>query len=205
MTYNDVKFDNLDIILFAGCPKKFGLNRLFDNFIKYFTNSEFTHIGFVLNNPHWIHKDLKGLYLWNSGIYKGGNVEENNKETMGVQLNALHEYINDFEGHVYIRKINTKDLDIDKLVNIHKKVHDVPYNTNIVDWVCAYFNVDRVPYKQERFWCSAFVAYVLENLGYLNKSLNWDVIKPCFYNNMEFGGFDDSLIEIKYDKLIQIK
>lgn len=195
----------LDVVLFKGKPKKFGLLSMFDGLIKYFTDSEFTHVGLIVLDPYWIDPKLKGTYLWNSGTYAPGDAEDH-KSKLGVQLDPFYEYVKNFEGEVYIRRIRLKkSIDLAKLATIHSSVHSTDYNTNVLDWVCGYFNVDREPYKEHRFWCSAFVCYVLELMGYIERHTNWDIIRPSFFADTRIGGFDDLLVDVKYDPLIQIK
>jgi len=202
-----MKFKNLDIILFKGNYPWYTPARLFENVIKYFTGSEYTHVGIVLKDPTWIDPSLKGYYLWNSGTYNGGNAEDNNLVTLGVQLNPLYEYVSEYKGEAYVRRLDMKkkELDLHELYAIHKEIHSAQYNTKIIDWICSYFNIDRHPYKTHRFWCSAFVSYVLYRMGFFKDLLNWDIIRPSFFDDEGIGGFDFSLADtICYNRATKI-
>ena len=54
-----------DLILFdnGGC-------NIFSMLIKYFTQSEITHIGMILKDPDFIDPPLQGYYVWESN-YEG--------------------------------------------------------------------------------------------------------------------------------------
>jgi len=199
-----MELKNLDIILFKGKYPWYTPSRLFEGIIRYFTGSEYTHVGLVLKDPTWINPSLQGLYLWNSGTYNGGDAE-NNEVKIGVQLNPLIEYIHKYKGDVYVRRLES-EINIHELYGIHKKVHSAQYNTNLVDWICGYFNVDRSPYKQHKFWCSAFVSYVFYEMGFFKSLINWDVVRPSFFDDEEIGGFDQTLVEkIKYKRVEFLK
>jgi len=199
-----MKLENLDIILFKGKYPWYTPARIFENVIKYFTGSEYTHVGLVLKDTTWINPSLTGYYIWNSGTYKGGNAEDDNLVTLGVQLNPLYEYVSNYEGDVYVRRLDMKNrqLNLHQLYGIHKEIHSAQYNTKIIDWICAYFNVDREPYKTHRFWCSAFVSYVLYKMGFFSQLINWDIVRPSFFDDEDTGGFDFSLAKsIKYERI----
>ena len=53
-----------DILLFDFNEK--GLIGIFNNLIKKFTKSSFSHVAVVLKDPEFIHPSLKGLYIWES-------------------------------------------------------------------------------------------------------------------------------------------
>jgi len=47
------------------------------------------------------------------------------------------------------------------------------------DWLLATLRMDARPQKTDRFWCSAFVAYVLTQLGWLPEATDWSIVRPC--------------------------
>jgi hypothetical protein len=46
------------------------------------------------------------------------------------------------------------------------------------DWLLATLRLDISPQKTDRFWCSAFVAYIFTQLGWLNDYTDWSIIRP---------------------------
>ena len=62
---------------------------------------------------------------------------------------------------------------------MHEKVYNMPYDINIIDWILAFFRKDLKPQKINRFWCSAFVGYVLINCCVLKDETDWSIMYPC--------------------------
>ena len=60
--------------------------------IKYFTNSNYTHIAMVLKDPDFIQPPLKGYYIWESGAENKPDPQDN-KTKLGVQLTPISELI----------------------------------------------------------------------------------------------------------------
>ena len=48
----------------------------------------------------------------------------------------------------------------------------------IGDWIGAISRKDKEPQKTDRFWCSAFVAYILVQVGFLSPDTDWSIIRP---------------------------
>ena len=68
---------------------------IFGSLIKYFTKSNFTHIGVVLNNPTFISPNLKGRYLWQSTLSNEPDVQDK-KYKFGVQITPLSDTISKY-------------------------------------------------------------------------------------------------------------
>jgi len=110
------------------------------------------------------------VWLWESSYHKGTEDPKDHKmDKFGVQLTPLSYYTEDYPGRVdiYVRKRETtKDNKICKyqLSSIRKTVYGKPYDINPCDWLMAKLRCG--PQKTtERFWCSAFVAYILWRTG----------------------------------------
>ena len=57
MDYSELKTGDLLLFDNGGC-------NLFSSLIKYFTDSEITHIGMILKDPTFIDPLLTGIYVW---------------------------------------------------------------------------------------------------------------------------------------------
>lgn len=173
--------DNLDtgdILLFSyrGNSTFFSI---FGNLIKYFTGSEITHVAMILKDPIFINPSLKGLYIWESG-YEGTPDPEDGKIKLGVQITSLHDVIHNYDGNLYIRKLDKgrELIKDDILKDIHQTIYNKPYDLVPIDWLGAIKKIDFQPQKTDRFWCSALVSYILVKLGYLDKKTDWSVVSP---------------------------
>jgi len=70
----------------------------------------------------------------------------------------------------------------EKLDNIHKTIHNRPYDMNIWDWLKAYYSTSIEPSSTSisttsRFWCSALVAYIFEKLDLIDP-VDWTIVAP---------------------------
>lgn len=175
-----------DIILFNNNQSS-GIFGFIASLIKYGSHSNYTHIGMILKDPTYIHKSLKGTYVWESG-WEGTPDPQDGKVKMGVQITPIHEMLDSYKkngGVVLIRKIETELSKDDpnypfrpeKLKEIHDLVYDKPYDLNPFDWVDEMLGI--APNKHsDRFWCSAFVGYVYVKAGILDPITDWTKLAP---------------------------
>ena len=161
-----------DMILFA-CKKSHW--SLFDSAIRYFTGSDYVHVGFVLIDPPFRNVP-RGMYLWESG-WENTPDPQDGRVKLGVRITPLSK-IDVSKSHIYIRKC-TQPVSMAKLIAIHTEVYLKPYDLCLSDWLLAALRMDATPQKTNRFWCSAFVAFVLTRLGYLLETTDWSIVRPC--------------------------
>ena len=198
-----------DLILFDSLSG--GLLYYFDKLIKYFTNSKFNHIGMVVKDPTFTDKQLKGLYLWESG-WEGTPDPQDGKVKLGVQFTPLKEAIRNNNGTIYIRKLQCSEslynaiFTEDNLRKVHEVVKDKPYDIVPDDWINAISRKDTHPKKTDRFWCSALVGYIYSKLNILDQSIDWSVLRPSDFSiedKMEhinlLDGFSLSNYQIEYN------
>ena len=82
------------------------------------------------------------------------------------------------------KEIKGKDYITDeKLTEINKTVHDKPYDLNIIDWLGALIRKDWTSKKTNKFWCSAFIGYVLNRLNFIDDSVDWSTLRPCDFSS----------------------
>ena len=185
-----------DIILFNGEEK--GIFSVLSWFVKFFTHSNYSHIGIILKDPKFSEDLEKGLYVWESGYEEGGK--------LGVQTIPLEEVLKRYENSkITIRKIKSNSCFTDeKLKEVYDKSFDKPYDIDMFDWISALFRLDFSPKKTDRFWCSAFVGYIYTQVGILTPETDWSILRPCDFSlageNLEYSGenkLDLSEIRIK--------
>ena len=171
-----------DILLFAGNSKSWFF-KIFDGLIRYFTNSDYTHIGMVLKDPTFIHPKLEGYYVWESGLEKNPDPQDGKKK-FGVQITPIDEIIGDYSkdgGKIYYRKLkyDLTSFSKENLDKVHDVVYDKPYDINPVDWINAALKKEgKHPQNTTTFWCSAFVGYIYTQCGIIGGSTDWTILSP---------------------------
>ena len=157
-----------DILLFDYNEK--GFLGIFNKAIKYFTNSNYSHVAVVLKDPKFIHPSLKGYYIWESS-YEGTPDPQDNKIKLGVQITPLDEVLNN------CRQTNTN------LEEVHNVVYNKPYDIVPLDWLNAITRKDNTPQKTDRFWCSALVGYIYTRCNLLSQNTDWSILRPSDFSD----------------------
>jgi hypothetical protein len=165
-------------------------HRWYSYFIEILGWSKYSHVSMIIKDPTWIHPDLKGLYIFESGLENTNDVIEN-KHIYGVQLvkldDALKNYKNGSSGYVYYLKNNFERTETfyDKLKEIILSNDGKPYDLNIIDWIGARFNLQIVHKQTVRYFCSALMAYTLTNLNFLPDNTDWTIVSPKEFSYYE--------------------
>lgn len=162
---------------------------LFSWFIKFFTKSDYSHVGLIVVDPEMTNPALKGIYVWTSGTSDVPDAEDGKKK-FGVQFVEFEEFLKTYGGKIYLRRLKCeseeqyhKIFNIDVLREIHQVVYDKPYDTVVADWIEAYCQKDNKPQKTSRFWCSALIGYIYTKLTLLKSDLDWSILTPSFFSN----------------------
>ena len=176
-----------DILLFDF--NESGLMGLFNNLIKRFTKSNYSHIAMVLKDPAFIHPNLKGYYIWESS-WEGKPDPQDNKIKLGVQITPFHqiyEKCKKTNSTIFLRRSNClkETFSDDKLKEIHDVVYKKPYDICPKDWLEALERKDSNPQKTDRFWCSALVGYIYTQCGLLNSNTDWSILRPSDFSTEE--------------------
>ena len=178
-----LNLDTGDLILFSS--NNTGIFALFDRLIKLFTNSDYNHIGMVLKDPVYIDSKLKGYYLYESS-WEGTPDPADGKIKLGVQITPLEEAFKNNPGNAYLRKISAKTntFSPENVLDIYRKTNAKPYDLNPVDWIEAFFRIDPTFKfgKSDRFFCSALIAYIYQQLGILQENTDWSIIRPSDFS-----------------------
>jgi len=202
---NEISLETGDIILFRGTG-------VIATFLEYFGKSKYSHVGIILKNPKFLNEKLEdGIYILESS-YNNTPDAEDNKLKLGVQIHRLDDVIPEFgKNSAYIRKVNCvrDEKFYENLSNIHKEIHNKPYDLNVFDWISAKYNLDKEIspnplYKQTReFWCSALVSYIFYELGMIKQDINWTLMAPREFSSDE-GKYITFLCDIEKEKLLYI-
>lgn len=115
---------------------------------------------------------------WNEG-------PQDNEVKFGVQLTPIELYTKSYPGKVsiWVRTPRFDNIFTDEaLLKLHPLVYKHGYDTRFKDWLCAALCF-KIECQTEVFTCSAFVSYVLYELGVLNAC--WTVISAA-----ELSSFD---------------
>ena len=180
-----------DILLFDYNEK--GILGIFNKAIKYFTNSDYSHVAVVLKDPEFIHPSLKGYYIWESS-YEGTPDPQDGKIKLGVQVTPLDEVLNNCKetnSSVFLRRVNCPSYTFNytNLKEVHDVVYDKPYDIVPMDWINAISRKDTEPQKTDRFWCSALVGYIYTRCNLLVQNTDWSMLRPS-----DFSDNSDSIL-----------
>jgi hypothetical protein len=177
---------------------------LIDKCIEYFTNSPYVHVGIVLVDPPFLVST--GTYLWECG-YEACVNPETGKQNIGVRLTPMAAVISKAnDKNIYVRKCKSYISD-KALQKIHSEVFLKPYDMCLSDWLLATLRIDINPQKTDRFWCSAFIAYIFTQLGWLDANTDWSIIRPCdLSSSSKYLSWKSQYYgqDTKYDSLEQI-
>ena len=151
-----------------------------DSIISFFTRSRYTHSGIIIKDPVW-RTDLKGYFFLESNweFYKDS---EDNEVKIGIELVPLKRIFEDNRANkLFYRKLECERDNTfnQKLIQAQSIVHNRPYDMNLIDWIKAAFNIHiGKEQNKKRFWCSALVAFMYVELGFLSETLDWTIVSP---------------------------
>lgn len=173
-----------DILLFDFNEK--GFIGIFNNLIKRFTKSKFSHVAVVLKDPEFIHPSLKGLYIWESS-WEGKPDPQDGKIKLGVQITPFYEIFNkclETNSNIFLRRSNysADRFNNDNLKYVHDVVYNKPYDIVPKDWIDAIQRNDSEPQKTDRFWCSALVGYIYTKCNVLSSNTDWSILRPSDFS-----------------------
>ena len=175
-----------DILLFDF--NESGFMGIFNNLIKRFTKSDYSHIAMVLKDPSFIHPSLKGYYIWESS-WEGKPDPQDGKIKLGVQITPFHEIYDKCvktNSSITLRRVsNNSALSEENLSEIHNVVYDKPYDIVPTDWIDAINRKDSHPQKTDRFWCSALIGYIYTRCGLLTNTTDWSILRPSDFSTEE--------------------
>lgn len=199
---NNIDIDNLLKNCKTGDLLLYSSTEWYSKFIEYMTGSNYSHISMILRDPIYINPKLKGLYILESS--KETICDSNTGEyVFGVQIiplqHVINYYKNDSNGSLYYRKLNNNRPEqfYQSLTKCINAIEGDKYDMNVVDLM-------KIPsgmtwgdvHKDNTFVCSAMVAYVYAQLGFLDKDIPWTTLSPrrfSYYENERLSYHNCSL------------
>jgi hypothetical protein len=167
---------DMDIILFSG--NDWWPSRL----IEWVTDSKYSHVALLVHDPPTcIDKETKGNgpYLFESGEEIG----EDGKAKYGVQMNPWSKVMETNKGcRIYKRRLEGFSGDVQwSLKRAWDKTNGASYDFNLLDFLQLLFHKKIEEPNSKKFVCSAYVTYLLVELGLLSKDTDWTLFSPkCF-------------------------
>ena len=174
--------------------------------IKLLSKSPYNHIAMILVDPIFMaeltntpKENFEGYYVWESS-WEGEPDPQDGKVKLGVQLTPLEEVIKNNRGKYFIRKLVCSNelyeqtFSDENLKEIHKMVHNKPYDLNPLDWIGALFRFDIFIKKTDRFWCSALVGAIYSKLGIISENIDWSILRPSDFS------IEDKDLHIEYNE-----
>jgi hypothetical protein len=198
--------DTLDIVL---CN---GHRYWFSYVVEYATWSDFSHIGIILKSPTWIDPGLTGTYFLESGIETFPDSIDH-KMKYGVQICDFNHMLEIYNGSLYVKKVDSvafndnREFYINKLKKIYESIKDKPYDDNPIDLLEAQIRVRlKNANRIDSFFCSALVAFVFTQLGFLPADTEWDLFQPKdFADGNAAERYLNQIGFAKLEKMIRIK
>jgi hypothetical protein len=165
-----------DILLFSS-------NAIYSRLIELLSFSKFSHVAYIVRDPIWINPDMSGIYIYQSGLES--TIDEISKEKIfGVQLTPLKKiednYKNGYFGYLYYVK-NDFERTEEYYYNLKKIILDTDkkkYDLNLIDWIKARFDCNIGQRKENKFFCSALVSFIMENLNQIDEKIDWTYVSP---------------------------
>ncbi len=165
----------------------FNSTAFYSRFIELLSGSKYSHVAYLIKNPTWLHPDLSGIYIFESGAEQSIDALSNNK-IFGVQLTPIEEIIKEYKtaqyGYLYYvqNKFDRTNEYYEKLKNIILQTDTKKYDFNPIDWIKAEFNINIGERKINKFFCSALIGYIMEETEQLDKKIDWTCIAPRRYS-----------------------
>ena len=165
----------------------------YDFLIERFTGSKFSHVGMVVRDISCGDCADVGLCMLESGYESFPDVVTD-KKIYGVQLAELDKVLSTYmddggrSGYVYYRKLDCErdDKFASKTKQYIESVYGKPYDMLPQDWVKSAFDIEKGNERRTgTFWCSALVAYMYDNYGFIDQHTPWTIIQPTQFSYYE--------------------
>ena len=181
------QFSTGDILLFEHkfdtTSIKTSFMSILDEGIGWFSKSRYSHVGIVLKDPEFTSPHLKGLFLFESNREDFPDAEDGEIK-FGVEIVDLQNVLDSYHGNIYWRKLTCdrgKDFN-GLLAHAHSVIHNRPYDVLPGDWLSVALHKDnKNTQRKKTFWCSALVAYIYTELGFLSADTKWSMATPKMF------------------------
>jgi hypothetical protein len=156
------------------------------------TESQFSHVAIIIRDPQFTNPPLKGLYVMESSFESFPDAEDH-KYKFGVELEEFDKVIASAQPHerIYWRKLRCiRDRNFYQLLKeAHQEVHDKPYDFYPEDFINALIHKQGGDDGQltSRFFCSALVAFLYVQWGFLPYTTQWSRVTPKMFSSKNSG------------------
>ncbi len=176
-----------DIILCHSSGPGGGDDNGLDGVIEFFTRSPWEHTAIVIKDPWWLNE--KGLYVLQSGSGPNSYTDVMNGNRSGVTLNHLGDFMANRE-FIFTRRLENFTFCETTKTRFKKAfdtAHGKPYDKNWCSWIgtgigsffgCKWCSRKTTPRTIKTFWCSALVAYIYVEMGWLPDTIDWSCQTP---------------------------
>lgn len=165
-----------DLLLFSS-------NAIYSRLIEILSFSKFSHVAYIIKNPTWLHPDLSGVYIFESGSEPTVDALSKHK-VFGVQLTPIEEIYKDYK-NAYCGYIYHVQNDFDRTEEYYSKLKELmiktdskSYDLNPIDWIKARFDINIGERKVYTFFCSALVGYLMESFNHIRDNIDWSYVSP---------------------------
>ena len=166
----------------------------FTGLIECCTKSQFSHAAIIIRDPQFTNPPLKGLYVLESSFESFQDAEDN-KYKFGVELEEFDKVIASARPHqtIYWRKLKcNRDRNFYQLLKeAHAEIHNKPYDFYPKDFINALLHKQGGDDGQltSRFFCSALVAFIYVQWGFLPYSTEWSRVTPKMLSTENQGNY----------------
>jgi hypothetical protein len=194
MKYSEIRneLNTGDIVLFSGKGRISGL-------IKWFTKSIWSHVGMVIRS-----EELDMLLLWESTTLSKIKDIHSHTTKQGVQLVALSERMNTYDGSVGIRRLEDvcmTPLRTRALLEFRMEIKNRPYEENKLELLRSAYDGPLGHNEEDlsSIFCSEMVAEAYQRMGLLSEEVSSNEYTPADFGNeieLERGSLSE-IIEVE--------
>ena len=176
-----------DILLFHHIPNYRSCYNcffsIFTGLIQKCTKSKYSHAAIVVRDPDFDGFHQKGLFVLESSFEAFPDAIDH-KYKLGVELESFDKVMKDAlkSGTVYCRKLHCERNSnfFETFAAAQRTIKDKPYDCLPNDWVAAlqHHTTGKDAQTTKHFWCSALVAYLYVQWGFLPYTVPWSYITP---------------------------
>ncbi len=195
MKYSEIRhtLNTGDILLFAG-------KGVVSSIIQWFTKSRWSHVAMVIRS-----KELDILLSWESTTLSKVKDIKSGTAKQGVQLVALSDRINTYDGVVAVRQLVDVEVDSERMTELQlfrDEVKNRPYEESKIELAKSAYDGLFGTNEEDltSLFCSELIAEAYQRMGFLT-----DNIASNEYTPADFGGTLDFLTEGKLGEIIELE
>jgi len=158
-----------------------------ENFIKWYTEFEFSHVGLLL-------KEDDKIYIIDADAGQG--------HKSGTRVQLLSDKMKRYKGHkIFGWKQISHKLDNTKILqNLHKHIHK-DLDTNLTAF--AFPSIRNNSKNQNTIFCAELIAHILSDSGYLNLTKDCVQYSPKDFINIQLNtGYYNVLNYVDYENYV---